>query len=101
MSKSAIIRIDHRQYLVTEGREYTVPKFSVDVGKYEPEVLAVLDGENLVVGKPQTKEKVVIEVVEHGKGEKVTTRIYKAKSRYRKTTGHRKRTTKFVVKSIK
>lgn len=102
MSKYAIIQIDHHQYLVEEGKEYTVPKFSQNVGEFEPTVLVVSDGKKLNIGTPEAKDaKVVLDVLEHAKGEKVHTRVYRAKSRYRKTTGHRKSVTKFKVKSIK
>ncbi|MBE0573295.1 bL21 family ribosomal protein, partial [Candidatus Dojkabacteria bacterium] len=60
------------------------------------------DDKDIVVGMPNVdKAKVEIEVLEHAKGEKVNTKIFKAKSRYRRSRGFRKQVTKFKVLSIK
>ena len=102
MSNYAVIQINHSQYLVEEGKEYTVPRFDSAIGKYEPRVLAVSVKDKFTVGTPEVAgSKVVLDVTEQGKGEKVVSRIYKAKAKYRKTTGHRKRITRFKVVSIK
>lgn len=100
--KYAIISLGKSQYLVEEGKSYTVPRFKADLGKLNPVVLAVNAGKELLVGKPTLdKSGVTIEVLEHGKGEKVTMRTYTAKSRVRRTVGHRKLVTTFKVVGIK
>lgn len=103
MSKYAIIQIGSFQYNVEEGKKYTVPYFTNDGKSFDVEkVLLIGEGKDLTVGKPVIeKAKVTLEIVENGQGEKVVSRIYKAKSRYRKTKGFRKQITTFVVKSIK
>ncbi len=104
MSKYAIIQIGMFQYTVNEGREYTVPNFTAEVGKKMKveSVLAVGDEDKLVVGTPNVVKGVVeLEILEQGKGEKVNSRIFKAKSRYRRNRGFRKSVTKFKVTSIK
>jgi large subunit ribosomal protein L21 len=102
MSKYAIIEINHNQYLVEEGKTYSVPMFKAEVGTLEATVLAANSSDSLVIGTPNLDNvKVTLEVIEHGLGEKVTTRKFVAKSRYRKTSGHRKRVTTFKVASIK
>ncbi len=102
MSKYAIIKIGAFQYTVEEGKEYEVPKFKAEAGKnYDSvEVLAVANGEEIEFGKPTLQTKVVLNILEQAKGEKVTTKVYKAKSRYRRTRGFRKQVTKFKVASI-
>jgi len=99
----AIVQIDHRQYIVEPDKTYTVDKFISEPGqKMDLEVLAYGNGDKFEVGAPVLDgKKVSIEVVEQGKGEKITSRIFKAKARYRKTTGFRKQTTTFKVVSIK
>jgi large subunit ribosomal protein L21 len=103
MSKYAIIKIGPFQYTVEEGMEYEVPNFEAEAGKNMSvtEVLAIGDGENVTFGTPVIKgASVELNVLEQAKGEKINTRVYKAKSRYRKAHGHRKRVTKFKVEKI-
>ena len=104
MSKSAIIKIGPFQYNVTEGETYEVPNFDAEAGKnFEvQEVLLVNNGKTIEIGTPVLKNvKVTLEVLEQKKGEKVVSKIFKAKSRYRRTRGFRKLVTKFKVASIK
>lgn len=104
MSKYSIIQIGSFQYTVEEGKEYTVEKFNAEAGKdfKVSQVLAIGDGDKLVVGKPLVeKAEVTLNILSQEKGEKVTSKIYKAKSRYRRTRGFRKQITKFKVASIK
>lgn len=103
MSKFAILKLGGSQYTVEEGKEYSIPKFEAEVGKVKiNEVLAAGEGSDINVGTPSLdKASVELEVLEHAKGEKVTSRIFKAKSRYRRKRGFRKQVTKFKVLSIK
>lgn len=103
MAKFAIIQIGSAQYNVEEGKSYEVPKFAAEAGKsFKIEtVLAVGDEKSFEFGKPTVKADVTLDIVEQAKGEKVVSRIFKAKSRYRRKRGLRKLVTKFVVKSIK
>ena len=101
--KYAIIKIGPFQYTVEEGKEYSVPKFEAEEGKNfdAAEVLMVADDKSTSFGKPTVAgAKVSLKIVEQGKGEKVTSKIYRAKSRYRKTSGHRKDVTTFTVEKI-
>lgn len=104
MAKNAVVKINHFQYNVEEGGEYTVPKIVGEVGskmKIE-EVILAGEGDSVKLGTPFLEKAVVeIEILSQEKGEKVTTRVYKAKSRYRRTKGFRKEVTKFKVNSIK
>ena len=103
MSKFAIIKIGPFQYNVEEGKEYSVPNFEAEVGKKfnVEEVLAAGDEKSMEVGMPTLKATVELEILGEEKGEKVTSRIFKAKARYRRSRGFRKTVTRFKVSSIK
>lgn len=102
MQEYAVVKIAHKQYIVEPGKTYRVEKFVAEPGsKMDLEVLAWGKGDDLELGKPLLDAKVSIEIVEQGRGEKVVSRIFKAKSRYRKTSGFRKSVTTFKVVSIK
>lgn len=99
----AVVQIAHRQYLVKPGETYTVDKFLGEPGdKLQLDVLAVAENDKFVVGTPLVDTtKVQVEILGQEKGEKVTTRLFRAKSRYRRTRGFRKQVTTFKVLNIK
>jgi large subunit ribosomal protein L21 len=103
MSKFAILKLGTSQYTIEEGKEYEIPKFSAEIGKLKlTDVLAAGEGSDVSVGTPILDKAVVeIDVLAHEKGEKITSSIFKAKSRYRRKRGFRKQVTKFKVLSIK
>ena len=99
----AVIRTGGKQYTVREGTTLKVEKLagepgeSLDLG----EVLMVADGDTVTVGMPTVSgARVVAEIVEHGKGDKIVVLKYKPKIRYRKKTGHRQQYTRLAVKQI-
>jgi large subunit ribosomal protein L21 len=99
----AVIRTGGKQYTVREGATLKVEKLagepgdSLDLG----EVLMVADGDSVTVGTPTVSgARVVAEIVEHGKGDKIIVFKYKPKIRYRKKTGHRQQYTQLAVKQI-
>ena len=99
--KYAIVRVNGKQYRVNENKEILVDKLA-DPKKLEAEVLLVIDGEKVNVGKPLVKEaKVTFKVIkEEEKGDKVEVYKFKAKSRYRRHTGFTPRFTRLLVQSI-
>jgi large subunit ribosomal protein L21 len=99
-SKYAVIRILGRQYKVTEGMELVVDKMN-DL-RLVPEVLMVVDGDKVKIGKPVLKDaKVTLKVLkEMEMGEKMEVYHFKAKSRYRKHTGFRPQYTRILVTKI-
>lgn len=103
MSKFAILKLGTSQYTVEEGKEYEVPKFSAEIGKLKiSDIYAAGEGDEVKIGTPKLDNaSVELEVISHEKGEKVTSRIFKAKSRYRRKRGFRKQVTNFKVLSIK
>ncbi len=100
MAKYAVIRLQGKQYKVSEKDEILVDKM-LDL-KAEAEVLLFSDGEEVKVGKPVlTDVKVKLKVLaEMEKGEKIEVYKFKAKSRYRKHIGFRPQYTKLLVEKI-
>ena len=99
----AIIKTGGKQYRVEEGDVLMVEK--LDAAENETvefdQVLAVVDGENVKVGKPILEgAKVKATVSEHGKGPKIRIFKYKAKSNYRRRQGHRQPFTKVTIEKI-
>jgi ribosomal protein L21 len=103
MEEYAVVKINHRQYIIEPNKTYTVDKFEAAEGdKVKLEVLAYGKGEKFEIGAPMLEKATAeIEVIEQGKDEKINTFMFKAKSRYRKRHGHRPRVTTFKVLAIK
>ncbi|MFI5241100.1 MAG: 50S ribosomal protein L21 [Microgenomates group bacterium] len=100
MSKYAVVKLQGKQYRVSEGEEILVDKMN-DL-KAEPEVLLYADGDKVKVGKPTLKDvKVKVKVVtELEKGVKMEIYKFKAKSRYRKHIGFRPQYTRLLIEKI-
>lgn len=99
----AIIKTGGKQYKVEQGDVISIEKLDSAIGdQVSFEVLMLVDGANVTVGKPTIDgSSVVAKVVEHGKGDKVIIFKYKAKKNYRKSQGHRQPYTKVEVLSVK
>ena len=101
--KHAIIVTGGKQYRVAEGDVIFVEKLDAAAGeavKFD-QVLAVIDGENAVFGKPVLEgAAVTANVVKNGKAAKI--RVYKMKPKkgYRRTQGHRQPYTKVQIEAI-
>lgn len=101
--KYAIIQIQGKQYQVSEGQELTLDRLphQQDESFEVTDVLLRRDDERIDVGQPLVKgAKVTLQVVEHGKDQKIKVFKYKSKSKYRKTIGHRQRVTNVRVMKI-
>lgn len=98
--KYAVLRDRGNQYKVAEGEEFLVDHF--DGEKFEPEILLLVDGEDVSVGTPVlSKVKANFSILkESEKGEKIRVFKYKAKSRYRKTIGSRPVHTRIKLEKI-
>lgn len=100
----AIIKAGGKQYKVKEGQELKIEKIAAETGeKINLDVLLVADenGENVQVGTPVLTNAVEAEVLEQGRGKKITIIKFKAKTRYRRKMGHRQPYSKVKVTSIK
>lgn len=101
--KHAIIETGGKQYRVAEGDVIFIEKLDVEAGqavKFD-RVLAIIDDEGSVFGKPMVEGATVsANVVKNGKSKKI--RVYKMKPKkgYRRTQGHRQPYTKVQIESI-
>jgi len=100
MAKYAVIRLNSRQYKVSEKEEILVGLTSDE--KPEAETLLLVDEDKVSVGKPTLKDaKIKFKVVSAmEKGEKVNIVKFKAKSRYRRKMGFRPQETRLLVEKI-
>lgn len=98
MAKYAVIRLNGHQYKVSEKEEILVDKVEKEI---KPDVLLVVDGEKVSLGKPEVSSaKVSVKKIEDLKGEKIHVFKFKAKSRYRKHIGFRPSYSRVVVEKI-
>ena len=100
----AVIKTGGKQYRIEPGDEFNVEKLGdADEGSeitFE-EVLAVGEGEDLVVGKPVVQSaSVTAEVVEHGRGPKKIVFKKKRRKGYRRKRGHRQPYTRIKIKEV-
>ena len=102
MSKIAVIKTGGKQYIAKENDILIVDLLKAEKdASYEFEAVATFDPEGDVeIGMPLLESKVKAKVVEHVLGDKVRISKFKAKSRYRKTTGFRPKYTKVQIVSI-
>ena len=99
----AIIETGGKQYRVQEGDVLSIEKVDAQEGEtFEvSQVLAVVDEENVSLGKPFVEgASVVLKVLEQGKDDKIIVFKYKPKKKYRRTFGHRQPYTKVSVETI-
>lgn len=101
----AVIATGGKQYLVKQGQVLKVEKLPIEAGKEvvfdKVLLLAEADGSNVKIGAPYLSgAKVTAQVLEQGKGEKITVVKYKRKVRYTRTRGHRQEFTKIKIGSI-
>jgi large subunit ribosomal protein L21 len=100
----AVVRTGGKQYRVHEGSVLDVATMDVEPGSQVElrEVLLVSDGDKVTIGSPHVADAVVVaDVIEHGRGKKVISFKYKAKTRYRRKKGHRQGYTKLEVTQIR
>ena len=99
----AVIETGGKQYRVQEGDVLKVEKLDIQEGETVEvsQVFAVVDEENVSLGTPLVEgAKVVLKVLEHGKGEKIIIFKYKPKKGYKKKQGHRQPYTKVQIEKI-
>lgn len=99
----AVFEDGSRQYRVSEGDQLDVDLRDVSVGtNMEFERVLLFSGTNGVrVGTPTVHNvKVVAEVLEHMKGEKIYIQKHKRRKNYRRRTGHRQQLTRVRVRQI-
>ncbi len=97
MDKYAIIQLNGKQMMVTEGLTFEIDRQDDLV----PEVLLFSEGGTTLLGEPVLTDVIVkLAHVSDKMGDKVVVARYKSKSRYRKKKGHRQPLTVVKVESI-
>ena len=98
----AIIETGGKQYKVAVGDIINVEKLDANVGdKVNLDVLMTVNDGVVKNGNPYVADaKVVAEVVEQGKADKIVVFKYKAKKNYRRKQGHRQPFTAIKILSV-
>ena len=98
----AIVEVGGKQQKAEVGKFFKTEKVNAEVGsKIELRCLLVVDDTgNVKAGKDARSTKVVAEVLETGKEDKVLVYKYKAKKNEHKKQGHRQPYSKLKVVSI-
>lgn len=99
----AVIVTGGKQYKVTEGEIFSVEKLDAAAGDKLTlgQVLMVKDDSGVKIGSPLLEgAKVTVEVIEQGRGKKITVYKYKKRKNERKKQGHRQAYTKLKVEKI-
>jgi large subunit ribosomal protein L21 len=99
----AVIETGGKQYLVSPNDKVTIEKLIGNKGDKVTfdKVLLTIDGEKINLGKPHvTGVKVTGTILEQSRAEKLVIFKYRAKSRYRRKSGHRQNQTVVQIESI-
>lgn len=100
----AVIETGSKQYLVTVGDKVTVEKLVTEPGDiltFDNVLLVVADDSSVKLGKPYVAgAKVTGKVLAQQRGQKLTVFKYRAKSRYRRKSGHRQSETVVQIQNI-
>lgn len=99
----AIVKTGGKQYKVSKDSVIEVERLNFKVGEkfLLEEVLLYVADKKIKIGKPKVSGvKVNATVLEHLKGEKLRISKFKAKAKYRRTTGHRQYLTKIKILDI-
>ncbi len=99
----AIVKTGGKQYKVLKDSVIEVDRLDFKPGeKFSfKEVLLYVEGDKIKLGRPMLNDvQVTATVLEHFKGKKLRIAKFKAKSRYRKVTGHRQYLTKIKIIDI-
>jgi large subunit ribosomal protein L21 len=102
MTRFAVVKTGGKQYIAKESDFLMVDRLDQnEKDTVELETLAVFDEKGTVdLGMPALGGKTQATVVAHLKGEKIRISKFKAKVRYRKTTGYRHSMTRIQITKI-
>ncbi len=99
----AVIKTGGKQYRVSEGDCISIEKLETESGATVTfnEVLLVSKDGDIRIGKPFVADaKVIGEVLDQGKGPKITIFKHKRRKGFRKKTGHRQPLSSLKIKEI-
>ncbi len=98
-----VIKTGGKQYRVREGDQIDIEKINADIGSdviFENVLLSSING-TIEIGKPLVEgKKVIAEIAEQKKSDKVLSLRYKNKTRQRVLRGHRQNLTSVIIKNI-
>jgi large subunit ribosomal protein L21 len=102
--KFAVIQTGGKQYLAVPGEKVEIEKLSgaaSDVVSFD-EVLFVYDNGSMKIGNPTVSgASVKGKILDQIKADKIVVFKYRAKSRYRRKTGHRQKLTLVQIEEVK
>jgi len=99
----AVIKSGGKQYRVKEGQTLKLEKLEVATGESInfDEVLLTSDGEKINIGAPLVAgAKVTAEVIDHGRGDKVSIIKFRRRKHHMKRQGHRQWYTEVKITGI-
>ena len=97
----AVIQSGGKQYSVAEGDVVRLETLKAEPGETVSLYVMMLGGDEVKVGAPFIDgASVKAEVLEHGRGKKLYIYKFKAKSNYRRKTGHRQGYTSVRITEI-
>ncbi|MBT4349538.1 50S ribosomal protein L21 [bacterium] len=101
----AVIKTGGKQYQVKQGDVLSIEKLpdnqDGDKVVFDQVLLLIDDKDNVTMGDPIVKSaKVEAKLIRNYKDKKVTVIKYKAKTRYKKTVGHRQHQAEIKIEKI-
>ncbi len=99
----AVITSGGKQYRVAEGQTLKLEKIAAEVGSsiHFDNVLMVVSGDTIKVGKPSLQEaKVMADVVSHGRHKKVHIMKFRRRKHHQKQMGHRQYYTEVKITQV-
>ena len=97
----AVVQSGGKQYSVAEGDVVRLESLTADPGETVSLDVMMLAGDEVKLGAPLVEgASVKAEVVSHGRGKKLYIYKFKAKSNYRRKTGHRQNYTEVRITEI-
>lgn len=97
----AIIESGGKQYRVQKGDVLRLEKLDAEAGATVDLPVLMLGGDEVTIGTPRVAGAAVkAEVLAHGRGEKIHVYKFRAKTNYRRHTGHRQSYTEVRVTDI-
>jgi large subunit ribosomal protein L21 len=99
----AVILSGGKQYKVAEGETLKLEKIDNELGSSVEfnEVLMVINGEDVKIGTPYLKNaKVIGEIVDHGRDDKIDIIKFRRRKHYMKHQGHRQHFTAIKISKI-
>ena len=98
----AVFQSGGKQHRVTEGQTLRLEKLDLAKGAtVEFAALMIVNGEEVKIGTPLVEgSKVIAEVVDHDRGDKVKIVKFRRRKHYRKQAGHRQWFTEVKITGI-